>query len=559
MRNMNRNVTGFARTAQRSFQQATRAIGQLARVGFVALGAATAYIAREFIQFDDSLTSAAAKFPEFVAGTEEGAAMLERLGRVAREVGATTKFTATEAAQGLDFLAMAGFGAEQAMAALPGVANLAVVAQTDLATATDIASDAIGAFGLMTQDTAQLQVNFTRINDAMAQTMSTANTNMEDLFEAVKSGAPAFTAAGQDMETFNALAGIMANSGVKGSEAGTQLRNTMLRLANPTAEAAGLLRELGVVTQDEQGDFRDIVDILRDFESGLEGMGTAQRSAALATIFGARSVTGINLLLQEGSERIDDYRDSIYGAAGASQRMADIIGSSLANKLQGLKSAAIEVGFKFIEGFREKAAGAIDRVTEALRNMDVEAIIERISAVVGRFQRMWESGFLPAVLAGVATFKVLTIAVGAYQAALVAAKAIQLAFNVAAAANPLGAIVLTVSALVAAITFLIQKWDAIRERILETKAGQAIFGQGADDPEEGRARNLEQYGISANSGLGAMASRVTEVSESRSQLDVNLNNLPAGSTVRQTGLAPHIMINTAYQRAGIGRNPGSSR
>jgi TP901 family phage tail tape measure protein len=562
MRRMQGNVTGFSRSAQRSLQQVGRIGMRGLQIATAALGVAVGYVGREFIQFDSALTNAAAKFSDIDLATAEGQARLQELGRTAREVGATTKFSASEAAQGLDFLAMAGFNSAQAMAALPGVTSLAIVANTDLATATDIASDALGAFGLMTQDTAQLQENYTRINDVMAETMTSANTNMEQLFESVTAGAPTFTAAGQSLETFNAMVGIMANSGVKGSQAGTQLRNVMLRLADPTAEAADVLKELGIQTQDQDGNFRDIIDILADFERGLEGMGTAQRSAALSTIFGARSVTGINLLLQEGTESIAEFRDGLEGAAGASERMAGIIGGSLQNKLLGLKSAAIEVGFKFIEGFRDKAAGAIDRATEALRNLDVDAVLERISGVVQRFVRLWESGFLPALLAGVAAYKAISIAVGLYQTALAAAKAVQLAFNVAAAANPIGAIVLAVSLLVAAITFLINRWDAIRERILESKVGQAIFGNDVETAGQGRRRNAETYGMSidpavvegyrARYGGSANAGQAPGLSQSAyAAVDVNLNNLPAGTSVQQAGNVPNLSVNTGYQQSSL--------
>lgn len=211
-------------------------------VGAAGLAAGVRFVGREFLQFDQALTSASAKFGDLNLATKEGQQKLKNLEKIARQVGATTKFSATEAAQGLDFLAMAGFSAEQSMVALPGVANLAIVAQTDLATATDMASDALGAFGMMTDDTAQLQENFTKINDVMAKTMTTSNTNMEQLFESIKMGAPAFTAAGQSLESFNALVGVMASSGVKGAQSGVQIRNIMLKLAKPTGEAASVLK-----------------------------------------------------------------------------------------------------------------------------------------------------------------------------------------------------------------------------------------------------------------------------------------------------------------------------
>ena len=139
---------------------------------------------------------------------------------------------------------MAGFNAEQAMKMLPGITSLATVANVDLARATDIASDALGAFNLMTNDTVQLQKNLNRVNDVSAKTTTMFNTDLNALFESVKAGASTFTAAGQSMESFNALVGVMSNAGVKGSESGTSLRNVMLRLADPTKETADVLKKI---------------------------------------------------------------------------------------------------------------------------------------------------------------------------------------------------------------------------------------------------------------------------------------------------------------------------
>ncbi|NCB47772.1 phage tail tape measure protein, partial [bacterium] len=318
---------GLQRARESTAMLGTAALGGLA----IGLGLVT----RQYFAFDQSITSASAKFTDLNRNTVDGQQKLEALRQIARKLGAETEFSADQAAQGLDFLAMAGFKTEQAISLLPGVVNLATVANVDLARATDIASDALGAFGLNTSDSTQLAINFTRINDVMAATMTRSNTSMEDLFESIKKGGASFVTAGQSVESFNALAGIMANSGLKGEESGTQLRNIMLRLADPTAEAAAQLKKLGVVTQDQNGNFLDIVDIIASLETGLNGMGTAQRSAALAQIFGARSVTGMNILLKEGSSNIRNFRTGLEGSAGASERMADVMRSSLMNQLKG--------------------------------------------------------------------------------------------------------------------------------------------------------------------------------------------------------------------------------
>jgi len=346
-------------------------------------------VGSEFVAFDQAIISASAKFKGLDMTTEAGIKTFELLGETARDIASKTQFSAGQMAEGLDFLAMAGFTAEQAMASLDGVVNLATVANIDLARATDIASDSLGAFGLMTEDAEQLQINFTRQNDVMAATMTSTNTSMEDLFESIKKGAPAFTAAGQSMETFNALTGAMANSGIKGSEAGTSLRNVMLRLANPAAEAAELMDQLGIVTQDSQGNFLDVIDIIGQFETATASMGTAQKTAALSTVFGARSVTGINILLQEGTENLRSFRTELENSTGASLEMANVMRGSLQNRLASLKSAAIEVGFQFFDAFKGDIGNAIEFITDKVRNIDLKPVTDAIRTVISFISRNW--------------------------------------------------------------------------------------------------------------------------------------------------------------------------
>lgn len=455
-----------------------QAIGQ----GFNLLKRGVVGVTEEFISFDDSVTAASAKFKGLDLTTKAGQATLVKLKNTAREVGAETIFSATEAAQGLDFLAMAGFTADQSMASLFGVTSLATVGQVDLARATDIASDSLGAFGLMTKDANQLQANFTRLNDVMAKTMTSTNTNMEDMFEAIKKGAPQFTTSGQSLETFNTLLGIMANSGVKGSEAGTGLRNVMLRLAKPTGEAAKVLETLKVKTRDSKDNFLDIVDILGSFEKGLKGMGTAQRSANLATVFGNRAVTGVNILLQAGTKEIRKFRSELLASAGASDVMANVIGQSLGNRLKALKSALIEVGFKFFDAFEKKGRAGLNKLIESVRNFDPTPIIDFAKAFlkfsIGLFRVIQRIG--PSILVLVGGLVAYKLAIGgiiALQAILHFAKFVKVLFlmarakgvataatwlfNVALTANPIGIVIAAVAGLIAIIVLLAKNWDIV--------------------------------------------------------------------------------------------------
>ncbi len=339
-------------------------------------------VTRQFIDFDDAIVSASAKFKDLDLTTQAGQKRLLLLKKTARDVGAATQFSATEAAAGLDFLALAGFKTTQAMAALPGIVDLATVAQTDLGRAVDIASDSLGAFGLMTEDSVQLQKNLIRVNDVMAKTMASTNTNLEDMFEAIKKGAPDFISAGQSVETFSSLLGIMANSGVKGGEAGTKLRNVMTRLAKPTKEATTELENMKIGIKDNNNNFRDAVDILSDVEKATKKMGTAEKARVLATIFGARNQGAINILLREGTKNIRKFREGLIGAAGASKKMADIMRQSLGNRLKSLQSALIELGFKVLGGFKKNFEDTIDSVTNSIRKFDVKPIVDGIRTVM---------------------------------------------------------------------------------------------------------------------------------------------------------------------------------
>lgn len=407
---MGRNAKKFGETSSRAFKKASKSATSF---GTITKGILSAQVVTKsvslltqglteattaFIGFDDSITAASAKFKGLDLSTKEGQKTLEELKKSARDTGATTKFSAEEAAGGLDFYATAGFNAAQAMAVLKPTAKLATIANLDLARTSDIASDSIGAFGLMTEDSAQLQKNFTRVSDVMAKTMTSTNTNMEDMFESIKKGAPTFTATGQSIETFNTLMGTMANAGVKGAESGTQLRNMMLQLSKPTKEAQEVLSTLGIETKDQSGNFRDVIDILADFETGLEGMGTANKAAALKTVFGTRSVTGLNLLLKAGTKNLRKFRTQLDESGGTTKKMADIMDKSLGNRLKSLQSAALEVGFQFLDSFKVKGVGALEFLTESIRGINVQPIINGIEFItdtagmmIDKFNQIGES------------------------------------------------------------------------------------------------------------------------------------------------------------------------
>jgi TP901 family phage tail tape measure protein len=343
---MQNRIQKFTRTtrngvdrASRSFKNLGRDIKGAALVGAASLASLIAVmmpVVNTTAQFEQSIVNAAAKFPGLVKNGKVAEDQLIKLENVARKVGGTTEFTASQSAEALNFLAMAGFSAEQAIAALPKVVDLATASQTDLATASDIATDSLGAFNLATKDPVQNSKNLQRIIDVMAKTTVTANTNMEQLMESVKQGAPVFTSAGQSLETYMALVGEMANAGIKASDSVTTMKNIITRLTGPVGKAAKILKRLGVDTKDADGNMRDVVDILEDLDKGLSGLGSADRAAAIKEIFGKIPLAGVNVLLGAGTDKLRKYRRELEMASGASAEMAKVMRNTLHGRLNAL-------------------------------------------------------------------------------------------------------------------------------------------------------------------------------------------------------------------------------
>jgi len=460
--------TGIKRdfaAAQRQAENMGRSISgagkKIFKYGLAAGGLATGLIVREFINFDQAITSASSKFGDLNLATAEGQKILADLGSTARNVGAGTQFTATQAAQGLEFLAMAGFSAKQSMALLPGVVDLATASNIELSRATDIASDAIGAFGMMSSDTAKLTENFTRINDVMAKTVTSTNTTLEDLFEAAKMGAPVFTSAGQDIETFSAIAGRMAANGIKASNAGTALRMGLLRLSKPPAEAAKALQSMNIRTADSRGNMRNMIDILADVSKGTAKMGNQQKLATIGMIFGARAASAYASIINEGVDQTQALEKVLRDSGGAAAKMAEIVRGSLLNKLKMLWSATVEIGFKFIDAFAKQGGNAIDSITKAVSEFNPQPIIDVFKSVY-KFLRFIKP-LIPYLLALIAAWMI-------YKKVMLIVAAVQM---IVALTNPVTLIIIGVIALIAIVMLLIKNWDKVKSVFIS--AGKAII------------------------------------------------------------------------------------
>jgi TP901 family phage tail tape measure protein len=413
---------------------------------------AMADIIRTGSTFEQTLVNAAAKFPGEV---RKGTPAFKMLEDAARKTGAETEYSASQAAEALNFLAMAGFGAESAVAALPGVVDLATAAQVDLATATDVASDSLGAFGLMTKDSAQLGKNLARVNDLIAKTTTSANTTVETMFETIKTGAPVATAAGASIETFAALTGELANAGIKGERAGTVLKNMFIRLQAPTRIAAKTIKQLGIQLTNQDGSLRDITQIIGQFNKATKNMGSAQKAAALQSVFGMEAIAGVNVLMNAGEDQLKAYRTQLDNAGGSAKNMAAAMRNTLQGRFKSLMSAIEGVKISIFSMTSGPLSDVVDLMTEWVR-----ANGQLVATKIGDFLKMIVTNFSSIVKWG----KRIGIAVGIFIALTTVLKTFVLtmtAVNLVMAMNPIGLIVLAVGALIAGFTALVVWIDDI--------------------------------------------------------------------------------------------------
>lgn len=297
---------------------------------------------------------------------------LEMMRQTAKDFGASTQYSASEAADALSYMALAGWNAEQSAAALGGVLNLAAASNMDLAQASDMVTDYLSAFGLAAEDSGYFA-------DLLAYAQANANTTTAGLGEAFKNCAANMNAAGQDIETTTSLLAMMANQGLKGSEAGTALSAMMRDMTAKMEDGKIMIGETAVAVVDANGNFRDMTDILLDVEAATAGMGDAERAAALSSTFTADSVKGLNLVLNAGVQNAADFEDGLRNSSGAAEEMAEIMQDNLQGDLTKLNSA--------FEGLQltlyETADGALRDVVQTVTNELLPALTDMVKGVEG--------------------------------------------------------------------------------------------------------------------------------------------------------------------------------
>ena len=392
---------------------------------------------------------------------------MDTLSALAKKMGSETAFSASECAEALNYLALAGYDTQQMCDTLPTVLNLAAAGGIDLAAASDMVTDAMSALG-MGVDEAGTMV------DQMAKTASTTNTSVAQLGEGILTiGATAKTVKGGTAELNTAL-GILANNGIKGAEGGTHLRNVILSLQNPTDKAAACMEQLGLDVYDSEGNMRSLNDILGDLNTSMDGMTAAEKSNIIGQIFNKTDLSSVNALLANTGTTWDELQQSIIDSGGAAQQMADTQLDNLQGQITILKSAleglAISFGelllpaIKMIVGWVQKFVDWLNGMDEGTKK--VVTTIALLAAALGPVLIV-----IGKVVSAVGT--IMTI-VPKVAGVINTVKTAFAALNTTMLANPIFLIIAAITALVAAFIYLwntnedfrqfwINLWENVKE------------------------------------------------------------------------------------------------
>lgn len=330
---------------------------------------------------------------------QDGVNSYDLLKEAAAAAGESTVFSASEAADALNYLALAGYDAAKAADALPAVLDLAAAGGLDLAYASDLATDAMAALGIeATSD------NLTRFGDEMAKTASKANTSVDQLGEAILTvGGTAKSLAGGTME-LNAALGVLANRGIKGAEGGTALRNMILALSAPTDKAAQAMANLGLEVFDASGNMRPMNEIFKDLDSALSGMSEGEKTQVLSDIFNKVDLKSAQAMLAGCGEEFDALTDALSDCDGAMSAMADTMNDTLEGDLKSLSSKTEAFGIAIYDNLNEPlrelaqlGGEYISQLTAAFKEGGFEGLAESLGDVLGQaITKMSE--YLPMVL-----------------------------------------------------------------------------------------------------------------------------------------------------------------
>lgn len=387
---------------------------------------------------------------------------LKMLEDKAREMGASTKYSATESAEALSYMALAGWDAEQMAAGLEPSLKLAGAAGMDLALATDIVTDTMSMFGMEASEA-------TKMTDMLAYAQANSNTDVQQLGEALKYCGASANAMGYDLADTTALLGTFADQGLKGSSAGTTLNAMFRDMKKNAKDGAIAIGDTNVAIVDVNGNYRDMTDILADVEKATEGMTQAERDMALSSVWGTEALKGVNMAFEAGVPKIREFEEGIRSSDGAASEMYDTMQNNLQGAIDNMKSAfeglLITIGQRLIPIFQSLVEG-ITNVFTWFNNLN--PAIQNVIIGVGGFLAIL--GPLLLIVGNVIIFIVkLSTSISALVTFFSAggAGAGILSAAIGALSGPIGIAIAAITALIAVGVLLYNNWDTIKAKCSE--------------------------------------------------------------------------------------------
>ena len=387
---------------------------------------------------------------------------IARLSEKARQMGAETKFSATEAGQAMEYMAMAGWKADDMISGISGVMSLAAASGEDLAMVSDIVTDGLTAMGLTAEDSGHFA-------DVLAAASSNANTNVSMMGETFKYAAPLAGALGFDIEDLAVATGLMANAGIKGSQSGTALRGWLTRLAKPTKDSETAMKALGLSLTDSEGNMKTLMQVMEETRDAFQGLTEDEQAQYAAMLAGQNAMSGLLAVVNASDSDFEKLASAVSNADGAAENMAATMQNNLNGQLtilkSGLEEAGISIGNALLPAIKGLAEGVQNAVTW-FNNLDegTKTMVAGIGVAVAAFAPLAIA--LGTVISSVGT---VVSAVGGVAAAFSAAGGAAGIFGAAVAAitSPIGIAIAAIAGIVAAGVLLYKNWDTIKAKASE--------------------------------------------------------------------------------------------
>ncbi len=445
---------------------------------------------------------------------------LEALTAKAKEMGEKTKFSASESAEAFNYMAMAGWKTEDMLNGIEGIMNLAAASGSDLATTSDIVTDALTAMGYSAGDAGKLA-------DVMAAASSNANTNVEMMGATFQYAAPIVGALGYNMEDTAVAIGMMANAGIKGEKAGTALRSILTRLSAPPKECAEQMEALGISITDTNGEMKPLATVMQDLRKKLKGLSKDQQTAAAKALAGQEAMSGLLAVVNGADADFEKLTNAVKDSTGAAEDMANTMNDNVQGQLTLLRSQIEGKMIQVYEKASDKIKEAIHQISRALEQVDWDkvgdavgrfatkvvdlmvyvikngdTIIKTIKAIVITLGTLWALNKYAQFISGINT---LTKAFSTTKTAVDLLKASQLGLNAAQLASPAGLVITALAAMAAGMIYARKQFEkqieteyGLNDAQKETIENAREMAKAYSDMDS--ARNEANSGVSAEYG-----------------------------------------------------------